>query len=71
MRGYRAIRAHLVPRTMIGVGIHDEGLPEQMDNLGVQAPVLGRGAFEQERMQVSGETEREAGLVWHGVIIAL
>ncbi len=56
--------------TMIGVGVHDEGLPQKMDDLSVQAAMLGRGALEQERVQFVGEAEREAGLVWHSVILA-
>ncbi len=40
--------------TTIGVGVDDEGLPQQMDDLGVQAPVLGRGALEQEGVQLLG-----------------
>ncbi len=56
--------------TTIGVGIHDEGLPQKVDDLGVQATMLGCGALEQEGVQVSGEAKGEARLVWHGVIIA-
>jgi len=61
---------HVLSRIAVAVGVHDEGLPQKMDDLGVQAPVLGCGALEQEGVQVSGEAKGEARLVWHGVIIA-
>lgn len=68
MRGYGLMRAHLASSTTIGVD--GESLPQKMDDLGVQAAVLGRGALEQQRVEVMGQAEGEACLVWHGAIIA-
>lgn len=39
--------------TTIGVGVDDKGLPQQMDDLGVQAAVRGSNALEQEHVQLS------------------
>jgi len=55
---------------VVAVSVDDAGLPQKMADLGVEAAVLGRGALEQEGVQVSGEAKGEARLIWHGVIIA-
>jgi len=40
--------SYVASRSAVAVGVDDEGLLQKMDDLGVQAAVLGRGALEQE-----------------------